>query len=350
MSQAAGATITPPSVTLNNGLEMPILGFGVFQVPDPAECERSVRDAIDVGYRLLDTAASYGNEGAVGAAIRASGIDRKDIFVTTKLWLEDASFEGAQAAVERSLNKLQLDYLDLYLIHQPYGDVHGAWRAIEELYEAGRIRAIGVSNFYPDRIVDFALHNRIKPAVNQIEIHPFHQQAEALSLLQELGIQAEAWGPFAEGKNGLFENAVLGAIARKHGKSVAQVVLRWLTQRGIVAIPKSVRRERMAENFAIFDFELDAEDFTAIAALDLKASSFSITAIRPWSSGLAPANWKDDEYGETAENRHRQARSAALGRSRGSLAVAYRRSHSRAAHESEVRERYVSRSPSTGRT
>jgi len=267
-------TNTVPNVTLNNGVEMPILGFGVFQVPDPAECERSVRDAIDVGYRLLDTAASYGNEEAVGAAIRNHGIKRSDLFVTTKLWIEDASYEGAKAAFERSMNKLQLDYLDLYLIHQPYGDVYGAWRAMEELHRAGRIRAIGVSNFYPDRLVDFVLHNEIVPAVNQIEIHPFRSQDDAQKVLQEYGVQPEAWGPFAEGKNDLFTNPVLESIGNKHGKSVAQVVLRWLTQRGVVAIPKSVRKARMAENFAVFDFRLDQDDLSAIAALDQKASSF----------------------------------------------------------------------------
>lgn len=263
-----------PAVTLNNGVEMPSLGFGVFQVPDPAECERSVRDAIDVGYRLLDTATSYGNEEAVGNAIRNHGIDRGDLFVTTKLWIEDASYEGAKAAFERSLNKLQLDYLDLWLIHQPYGDVYGAWRAMQELHKSRRIRAIGVSNFYPDRLLDFVLHNEITPAVNQIEIHPFHQQDDAQKLLQEYKVQAEAWGPFAEGKNGLFSNELLQSVGRKHGKTIAQVVLRWLNQRGIVAIPKSVRKERMAENFAIFDFELDQSDLVAIATLDQKASSF----------------------------------------------------------------------------
>jgi diketogulonate reductase-like aldo/keto reductase len=263
-----------PSVRLNNGVQMPSLGFGVFQVPDPAECERSVRDAIDVGYRLLDTAASYGNEEAVGNAIRSHGIDRGDLFVTTKLWVQDTSYEGAKAAFERSINKLQLDYLDLYLIHQPYGDVYGAWRAMEELHRAGRIRAIGVSNFYPDRLLDFVLHNEITPAVNQIEIHPFHQQEDAQKLLEEYNVQAEAWGPFAEGKNGLFSNEALQSIGSKHGKSIAQVVLRWLNQRGIVAIPKSVRKERMAENFAIFDFALDEADIAVIASLDLKASSF----------------------------------------------------------------------------
>lgn len=265
---------TVPTVTLNNGMQMPMLGFGVFQVPDPSECERSVRDAIDVGYRLLDTAASYGNEEAVGAAIRTHGIDRGALFVTTKLWVEDASYEGAKAAFERSINKLQLDYLDLWLIHQPYGDVYGAWRAMEELHRAGRIRAIGVSNFYPDRLVDFVLHNAVSPAVNQIEIHPFHQQGDAQKILEEYKVQPEAWGPFAEGRNGLFSNAVLHSIAGKHGKSIAQVVLRWLNQRGIVAIPKSVRKERMAENFAIFDFQLDDDDIAAIATLDQKASSF----------------------------------------------------------------------------
>ena len=263
-----------PAVTLNNGVQMPSLGFGVFQVPDPAECERSVRDAIDVGYRLLDTATSYGNEEAVGAAIKAHGIDRSELFVTTKLWVEDASYEGAKAAFERSINKLQLDYLDLWLIHQPFSDVYGAWRAMEELHRAGRIRAIGVSNFYPDRLVDFVLHNETCPAVNQIEIHPFHQQDDAQKILEEYKVQPEAWGPFAEGKNGLFSNDLLQSIARKPGKSIAQVVLRWLNQRGIVAIPKSVRKERMAENFAIFDFQLDDEDLATIAKLDQKASSF----------------------------------------------------------------------------
>lgn len=267
-------TSTVPTVTLSNGVDMPLLGFGVFQVPDPTECERSVRDAIDVGYRLLDTAASYGNEAAVGAAIKSHGIDRRELFVTTKLWIEDASYEGAKAAFQRSIDKLGLDYLDLYLIHQPYGDVYGAWRAMEELHRAGRIRAIGVSNFYPDRLVDFVLHNEIAPMVNQIEIHPFHSQDDAQKILAEYRVQAEAWGPFAEGKNGVFTNPVLQSIADRHGKSVAQVVLRWLIGRGIVAIPKSVRKARMAENFAVFDFELDTDDVRAIAALDQKASSF----------------------------------------------------------------------------
>ena len=267
-------SITIPEVTLENGVAMPVLGFGVFQVPDPAECERSVVEAIAAGYRLIDTAASYGNEAAVGAGIRASGIDRAELFVTTKLWVQDASYDRAKVAFERSLEKLQLDYLDLYLIHQPYGDVYGAWKAMEELHRAGRIRAIGVSNFYPDRLMDFALHTKVKPAVNQIEMHPFHQQADAQALMQELGIQPQAWGPFAEGRNGLFENETLAAIGRKHGKSVAQIVLRWLVQRGIVTIPKTVRRERMAENLAIFDFALDDADFAAIAELDNKTSAF----------------------------------------------------------------------------
>jgi 2,5-diketo-D-gluconate reductase A len=261
-------------ITLNNGVEMPIIGFGVYQITDLAECERSVIDAIESGYRLLDTAASYTNEQAVGRAIKKSGIDRKDLFVTTKLWVDDANYEGAKAAFERSLNKLELDYLDLYLIHQPYGDVYGAWRAMEELYLAGKIRAIGVSNFYTDRIVDFVIHNKITPAVNQIETNPFHQQIDAQKLLQENNVQIEAWGPFAEGRNNIFENRVLHSLAVKHGKSVAQVILRWLTQRGVVAIPKSVRKERMTENLNIFDFELDAEDMKTIATLDQKTSSF----------------------------------------------------------------------------
>jgi 2,5-diketo-D-gluconate reductase A len=267
-------TNTTPTVTLNNSVTMPILGFGVFQVPDPAECERSVRDAIDVGYRLLDTAASYGNETAVGAAIRSHGIDRAELFVTTKLWVQDATYEGAKAAFERSINKLQLDYLDLWLIHQPYGDVYGAWRAMEELQRAGRIRAIGVSNFYPDRLADFALHTDITPAVNQIETHPFHQQHDAMPVHAEYKVQAEAWGPFAEGRNDLFSNPLLQGIGAKHGKTIAQVVLRWLIQRDIVAIPKSVRKARMAENFDVFDFQLDEADIAAIGGLDRKTSSF----------------------------------------------------------------------------
>jgi 2,5-diketo-D-gluconate reductase A len=262
------------TVKLNNGVEMPILGFGVFQVTDLAECERSVVDAIETGYRLLDTAASYGNEQAVGNAIKRSGIPRRDLFVTTKLWIEDASYEGAKIGFQRSLNKLQLAYLDLYLIHQPYGDVYGAWRAMEELHSAGKVRAIGVSNFYADRLIDFVLHNKVIPAVNQVETHPFHQQVEAQSLFEENKVQIEAWGPFAEGKNNMFKNALLRSIADKHGKSIAQVVLRWLIQRGVVAIPKSVRKERMAENLNIFDFELDADDNKSISTLDQKTSSF----------------------------------------------------------------------------
>lgn len=262
------------SVTLNNGLAMPILGFGVFQVPDLEECERSVSDAIETGYRLLDTASSYGNEEAVGSAIQKSGVARDELFVTTKLWVQDASYESAKQAFQRSLDKLKLDYLDLYLIHQPYGDVYGVWRAMQELYQAGRIKAIGVSNFYPDRLIDFILHNEIVPAVNQIETHPFHQQIETQQFLQENNVQIEAWGPFAEGKNNIFHNDVLLSIAKKQGKSVAQVILRWLAQRGVVAIPKSVRKERMAENFDIFDFELSAEDMDVIATLDSKQSAF----------------------------------------------------------------------------
>lgn len=253
---------------------MPVLGFGVFQVADPAQCERAVADALEVGYRLIDTAASYGNEEAVGNAIRQSGIPRKEVFVTTKLWVSDAGYERTKKAFERSLQKLKLDYLDLYLIHQPYGDVYGSWRAMEELHHAGRIRAIGVSNFHPDRIMDLMLHNEVKPAVNQIETHPFHQQVESQRFLQSNGVQIESWGAFAEGKNNIFHHELLRSLATKYQKTVAQVILRWLTQRGVVAIPKSVRKERMAENFAIFNFELSAADMTAIASLDTKESAF----------------------------------------------------------------------------
>jgi 2,5-diketo-D-gluconate reductase A len=261
-------------VVLNNGVEMPVLGFGVFQIADPAECERSVRDAIDVGYRLLDTAASYGNEESVGNAIRASGVRREELFVTTKLWIADTGYEKTKAAFDRSMKRLQLDYLDLYLIHQPYGDVYGAWRAMEELYREGRVRAIGVSNFHPDRVMDFIVHHEVVPAVNQIETHPFHQQVETQKFLKENNVQIESWGPFAEGKNNIFHNEVLSSVAAKHGKTVAQVILRWLTQRDVVVIPKSVRKERMAENFQIFDFELDASDMESIATLETGESLF----------------------------------------------------------------------------
>jgi len=261
-------------VVLNNGIEMPILGFGVFQIADAEECERSVFDALQAGYRLIDTAASYENEEAVGKAIKRSGLTRDEIFVTTKLWVQDAGYENAKRAFERSLKRLQLDYLDLYLIHQPYGDVYGSWRAMEELNREGRIRAIGVSNFQPDRLMDLMVHNEVVPAVNQIETHPFNQQIETQKFLQENNVQIESWGPFAEGKNNIFDNELLRSIAEKHKKTVAQMILRWLTQRGIVVIPKSVRQERIIENFNVFDFELGAEDMAAIVTLDTKTSAF----------------------------------------------------------------------------
>lgn len=262
------------TVRLNNGVEMPILGFGVFQVTDLEECERSVVDAIQTGYRLIDTAQSYMNEEAVGRAIKSSGVPREDLFITTKLWIQSNGYEGAKKAFDSSLKKLQLDYLDLYLIHQPYGDVYGEWLAMQELYKDGRTKAIGVSNFHPDRLIDLIVHNEIVPAVNQIETHPFHQQIETQKFLQEAGVQIESWGPFAEGKNGIFQNEVLLSIGRKYNKTVAQVILRWLTQRGVIVIPKSVRKERMEENFNSLDFELSAEDIISIAILDQKASLF----------------------------------------------------------------------------
>lgn len=265
---------TVPTVTLNNGVEMPLLGFGVFQITDLEECEHCVYEAIRTGYRLIDTAASYGNEEAVGRAIQRSGAPREELFITTKLWIQDAGYEKTKRAFERSMQRLQLEYLDLYLIHQPYGDVHCAWRAMEELYREGRIRAIGVSNFHPDRVMDLIVHNQVTPAVNQIECHPFHQQIETQAFLQENQVQIEAWGPFAEGRNNIFQNELLRAIADSHQKSVAQVILRWLTQRGVVAIPKSVRKERIEENFNVFDFELSPEEMAAIATLDTKTSSF----------------------------------------------------------------------------
>lgn len=262
------------TVRLNNGVEMPILGFGVYQIPDVNECERSVRDAIHTGYRLIDTAASYGNEEAVGRAIQQSGVPREDLFITTKLWIQSNGYEATKQAFEISLQKLQLDYLDLYLIHQPFGDVYGAWRAMQDLYKEGRIRAIGVSNFQPDRLIDLIVHNEIVPAVNQVETHPFHQQIDSHQFLQENNVQIESWGPFAEGKNDIFSNNLLRSIGQRYNKSVAQVVLRWLNQRRVVVIPKSVRKERIQENFNVFDFELSEPDMAAIAGLDTGKSLF----------------------------------------------------------------------------
>jgi 2,5-diketo-D-gluconate reductase A len=262
------------TVKLNNGIEIPILGFGVFQVTDPAECERSVVEAIQTGYSHIDTAASYQNEEAVGRGIKQSGVPREKLFITTKLWIQSNGYEGTLKAFERSLKRLQLDYIDLYLIHQPYGDVYGEWRAMEELYGQGKVRAIGVSNFQTDRITDLMIHNKITPAVNQIEVNPFQQQIDAQKLLQDNSVQMEAWAPFAEGKNNIFQNETLLSIAAKHKKSVAQVILRWLVQRGIIALAKSTRKERMIENISVFDFELSAEDAAAITALDTKTTSF----------------------------------------------------------------------------
>lgn len=261
-------------VTLNNGIRMPIAGFGVFQIPDPAECTRAVGDAIAAGYRLIDTAASYQNEAAVGQGLRASGVPRDELFVTSKLWVEDAGQDKTRAAIDASLRRLQLDHLDLYLIHQPFGDVHGSWRAMEDALQAGKLRAIGVSNFQPDRLMDIMAFNTVKPAVNQIEVNPFHQQAESVGFMKTHGVQAQAWAPFAEGRNQLFTHEVLVDIARQNGKTVGQVVLRWVVQRGVVALAKSVRAERMAENLAIFDFALSDDDMARIATLETGQSSF----------------------------------------------------------------------------
>ena len=262
------------SIRLNNGVEMPLLGFGVYQITDEAVCEQAVFDAIQTGYRLIDTASAYMNEAAVGRAIRKSGVPRESLFITTKLWIQDAGYEPTKKAFQKSLDRLGLDYLDLYLIHQPCGDVYGSWRAMEELYEAGKIRAIGISNFQPDRVMDLICNNKIIPVVNQIETHPFCQQTETQQFLKANQIQIESWGPFAEGKNNIFGNEVLTAIAGKHQKTVAQVILRWLLQREVVAIPKSVRKARIEENFDIFDFELSAEDMETIATLDTHQSVF----------------------------------------------------------------------------
>ena len=257
------------TVKLNNGIEMPLEGFGVFQVPDPAVCEQAVLDAIATGYRLIDTAAAYMNEEAVGKAIAKCGVPRGELFITTKLWVQDASYEGAKQAIEASLTKLGLDYIDLYLIHQPMGDYIGAYRAMEEAYKAGKLRAIGVCNFYPNRLADLCETVEIKPAVNQVELHPFFQQENALALMKGYGVLPEVWGPFAEGNHGIFTHPVLSAIGQKYGKSAAQVALRWNVQRGVAVIPKSVHKERMEQNIDIWDFQLTNEDMAEIAKLDI---------------------------------------------------------------------------------
>lgn len=262
------------NVTLNNGIQMPVLGFGVYQITDPAECEQAVYDALMAGYRLIDTAAAYKNEEAVGKAVIKSGIPRDELFITTKLWIQDAGYDSTKRAFEESLKRLQMDYLDLYLIHQPFGDIYSSWRAMEDLYNEGKIRAIGVSNFLPDRLLDLILHNKITPAVNQVETHPFLQQIENAEFMKENNVQIESWAPFAEGKNNIFQNEILLSIAGKYNKSVAQIILRWLTQRDIVVIPKSVRKERIIENFDIFDFELSKEDMEKIVTLNTDQSSF----------------------------------------------------------------------------
>lgn len=261
-------------VTLNNGIQMPKLGFGVYQIRDAAQCEQAVVDAVSVGYRLIDTAASYGNEEAVGRAVKRCGIPREELFLTTKLWISDTSYEGAKAAFHKSLERMGLDYLDLYLIHQPLNDYYGAWRAMEELYQEGLVRAIGVCSFYPDRLADLISFQKVVPAVNQVETNVFFQQREAQEYMQSKGVVMEGWAPFAEGKNNLFQNEALLSIREKHQKSVAQVVLRWLLQRNIVCIPKSVKKERMEENIQVFDFSLDEEDLKAIASLDTGKSCF----------------------------------------------------------------------------
>lgn len=256
-------------VTLNNGVKMPLEGFGVFQVPDPAQCEQAILEAIESGYRLIDTAAAYMNEEAVGAAVKKCGVPREELFITTKLWVQDASFEGARKAIEASLNKLGLTYIDLYLIHQPMGDYIGAYRAMEEAYREGKLRAIGICNFYPHRLADLCETVEVIPAVNQVELHPFFQQEDALALMKEYGVIPEAWGPFAEGKHGIFSHPVLTEIGKKYGKSAAQVALRWNVQRGVVVIPKSVHKERMEQNMNIWDFRLSDEDMSEIAKLDI---------------------------------------------------------------------------------
>lgn len=278
------------TVTLNNGVKMPIIGFGLYQVPDAEESENTVYEALKAGYRLIDTAAGYQNEEAVGRAIKRSGVAREELFITTKLWVQDAGYEKAKLAFSKSLEKLQLDYLDLYLIHMPFGDYYGAWRAMEELYDEGKVKAIGVSNFSSDRLMDLIGHNKIVPAVNQIETHPFQQQLADAAFLKGQGVQHQSWAPFAEGRNNLFGNEMLVTIAQNHNKTVAQVVLRWLTQREIVVIPKSVRKERLIENINIFDFELSSQEMASITGLDTGNSLFF--ALNDPEVAKMMANWK----------------------------------------------------------
>ena len=261
-------------VTLNNGLKMPKVGFGVYQIKNQEQCKQAVLDAIDAGYRLIDTAQSYGNEEAVGKAIQETQVPRSELFITTKVWISNYGYEKAKASVEESLKKMQLDYIDLVLLHQPFNDYYGAYKALEDLYKEGKIKAIGVSNFYPDRLVDLVLYSEVKPAVNQVEVNVFHQQIEAQTYNEKYGVQMEAWAPFAEGRNNMFTNPELKAIGDRYGKTVAQVILRWLVQRGIVPLAKSVKKERMQENINIFDFELSDEDMAVIAKMDKKESSF----------------------------------------------------------------------------
>lgn len=261
-------------VKLNNGLEMPILGFGVYQIQDYNECKKAVLNAIETGYRLIDTAASYKNEKAVGDAIKESGINRKELFITTKLWIQKNGYEDTKKAFNNSLEKLQLDYLDLYLIHQPFGDYYGEWRCMEELYKNGKIKAIGVCNFFADRLVDLIMHNEIVPAVNQVEVNPFYQKNDYQTIMNEYNVQMQSWAPFAEGRNNMFTNEVLLSIAKKYNKSIAQIILNWLVKRNIVVIPKTVRKERMEENFNIFDFELNESDIKLISSIDKNESSF----------------------------------------------------------------------------
>ena len=271
-------------ITLDNGVKMPQEGYGVFQIP-PEECERCVSDALSVGYRLIDTASSYGNEEGVGAAVRKSGIPRKELFITTKLWVQDTSYEGAIRAAEASMKRMGVDYLDLYLIHQPFGDYYGAWRAMEEMYREGIIRAIGVCNFDEARLVDLCVNHEINPVVNQVEIHPFHQQTSAIQTMRRYQVQPEAWGPLSEGQKNIFRHHLLSKIAARYPKSTAQIILRWHIQRGIIVIPKSSRKERMEENINIWDFTLDSKDMDAIAALDIGHSEI----INHYSSSTARA-------------------------------------------------------------